>query len=77
MNNLFTTKVSYEHLEQLRTFLNEHNTKVEASDMTEFISNNDIKLVIKDGLIVNASITNDEGTKYITEQYIQELERTD
>lgn len=75
MNNLFTTKVSYEHVEQLRKFLSDNKVKLDATDMIEYISINDITIVLKENEIVNARIKNCDGeTKYITTEYLAELE---
>lgn len=69
------TKVSYEHLDSLRTFFNENNIEIEASEMIEFIASNEVTLAIENDLIVNASVRNLNGEiKYITGKSIECLE---
>lgn len=76
MGTVQITKVSYEHLDGLRTFLNKNNIEIEASEMIEYIASNEVTLAIENDLIVNASVRNLNGEiKYITNKSIECLER--
>ncbi len=75
MENLFITKVGYEQLEDLRSFFNDHQIVIEEEKIIDFITTNEVTLIIKAGVIVNAQIINLENEiRSVTDQYLDALE---
>ncbi len=75
MENLFITKVGYEQIEDVRCFLNKHLVEIDEDKIIDFITTNEVTLVIKAGIIVNAQIINLENeVSYVTDQYLDALE---